>query len=266
MNNAAKYSDDGGHIRISAAREGAEVIIRVSDTGVGITREMLSKVFELFAQVESSIDRSHGGLGIGLTLVRALTEMHGGRVSADSEGPGKGSEFTVRLPLHTEEQAARTGPSVPLEEAATAKTSSCFVLLVDDNADTLQSMAQLLGLVWPQGHHGPRRPLGRPTAQETSARGDPSRPRASRYDGYEVAETLRQGGMTEAVLVAVSGYAAEKDRQRSPARRGSTTTSGSPSNSTHCWPSSNGPSEGRLNNLQSRRGRIDHACAGPFLR
>ena len=98
LNNAAKYTDDGGRIWLSAGMENDEVIIRVRDTGIGIAPEMQHRVFELFAQVDVSIHRSRGGLGLGLTLVRSLVEIQGGSVSASSEGPGMGSEFTVRLP------------------------------------------------------------------------------------------------------------------------------------------------------------------------
>ena len=99
LDNAAKYTDPDGQIWLTAAAEGKWATIRVRDTGVGIPREMLTRIFEMFTQVDRSLDRSQGGLGIGLMLVRSLVEMHGGQVSANSEGPGCGSEFVVRLPL-----------------------------------------------------------------------------------------------------------------------------------------------------------------------
>jgi signal transduction histidine kinase len=98
LNNAAKYTDPGSFIWLTVSREGAEALVRVRDNGVGIAPEMLSRIFDLFAQEEVSLSRSHGGLGIGLALVRTLVEMHDGRVTAQSAGPGRGSEFTVRLP------------------------------------------------------------------------------------------------------------------------------------------------------------------------
>jgi len=101
LNNAAKFTEDGGKIWLTAAAVSDEVIIRVRDTGVGIPPEMFASVFELFTQVEKSLDRAQGGLGIGLTLVRRLVEMHGGRVQVHSEGINRGSEFTVLLPLLT---------------------------------------------------------------------------------------------------------------------------------------------------------------------
>ncbi len=106
LNNAAKYTEEGGHIWLSVERDGGEAVVRVRDNGVGIPAEMLPSVFEPFTQVDRSLDRSQGGLGIGLTLVRRLMELHGGRAEARSDGPGKGSEFTVRLPA----LAAETAP------------------------------------------------------------------------------------------------------------------------------------------------------------
>ncbi len=107
LNNAAKYTEDGGQVRLAVAREGHQVTFRVRDTGVGIPHEMLARVFDLFAQSDQSLDRSQGGLGLGLTLVRSLVEQHGGTVEARSDGPGRGSEFIVRLPVMTAEARAR---------------------------------------------------------------------------------------------------------------------------------------------------------------
>ena len=99
LNNAAKYTDQGGRIWVTAERQGDQVLIRVKDTGIGIPPEMLPRIFDMFTQVDRSLERSEGGLGIGLTLVQRLVEMHGGTVEARSDGPGKGSEFVVRLPV-----------------------------------------------------------------------------------------------------------------------------------------------------------------------
>src|SRR5208337_1905155 len=105
LNNAAKYTEAGGHIRLAVQVEGELVALRVRDDGIGIAAEMLSSVFDLFTQVNHSLDRSNGGLGLGLTVVRSLVEMHGGSVQAVSEGLGKGSEFVVRLPIWKAEEA-----------------------------------------------------------------------------------------------------------------------------------------------------------------
>src|SRR5205823_6916071 len=130
LNNAAKYTPDGGRIGLTVRREKAEVVFRVSDNGAGIRREMLPRIFDLFTQADTSIDRAQGGLGIGLTLVRRLVEMHGGSVHAASEGPGRGSEFVVRLPAP--EEAA---PAAPAAEPGGGGATSHRILVVDDNAD-----------------------------------------------------------------------------------------------------------------------------------
>jgi len=215
LNNAGKYTDRGGRVWISAGAEGGEVVILVRDTGVGIAPEMLPRVFDLFAQVDASIDRAQGGLGIGLTLVRALVEMHGGQVSATSAGPGQGSEFTVRLPLCPDTAEAGAGATNTWTVVASSRERSHNILLVDDNADTLQSMAILLEL---RGHNVVTAHDG-PTAVEAAREhlpevvlldiGLPS------MSGYEVAETVRRAGMNDTLLIAISGYSQEKDREKS---------------------------------------------------
>src|SRR5206468_1971398 len=143
VNNAAKYTDRGGRISVTAAREGTEIVFRVRDTGVGIPKELLSSIFEPFTQIDRTLDRSRGGLGLGLTLVRRLVEMHGGRVLAQSEGPGLGSEFTVALPAASPARVAegevRDGARFP----PAAPLGLC-VLVVDDNRDVAESTAVLL--------------------------------------------------------------------------------------------------------------------------
>ena len=98
LNNAAKFQDEGGQISVTVAQEGSDAIVRIADRGIGIPAQTLPRVFDLFAQAEKPIDRAEGGLGIGLSLVKNLVELHGGTVAAESAGPGRGSEFTVRLP------------------------------------------------------------------------------------------------------------------------------------------------------------------------
>src|SRR5205085_7537969 len=120
LNNAARYTPEGGRIWLTAAREAGEAVVRVRDTGIGIPPEMLSRIFGLFSQVGRAEERAGGGLGIGLSLVKGLTEMHGGTVEARSAGPGQGSEFTVRLPLPTE--GAKEGvPAAPEGPPATER-------------------------------------------------------------------------------------------------------------------------------------------------
>ncbi len=216
LNNAAKYTEGRGHIGLSARREGGEVVIRVVDDGVGIPPDSLARMFELFAQADRSLARSEGGLGIGLTLVRSLAEMHGGSVVARSEGPGLGSEFVVRLP------AAEGGPPpaamAPGGPAGRPEADgrASRVLVVDDNVDTARGMARLLGLL---GHDVTVVHTG-PDALEAARRCAPEYVLLDiglpGMDGYEVASRLRlEDGTRGATIVAVSGYGQDDDRRRS---------------------------------------------------
>src|SRR4051812_24024573 len=147
LENAAKYTDPGGHVRVSARREGGEVVIGVEDTGIGIDPEKLTTVFEMFVQVERRLDRSQGGLGIGLSLVRSLVEMHGGTVTAHSEGPGTGTQFVVRLPAMTEDRGERHGPTKRPKKDGGHESSGRRILVVDDNQDAADSLARYLSRV-----------------------------------------------------------------------------------------------------------------------
>lgn len=212
LNNAAKYTDEGGQITLTVGREGHEAVVRVRDTGAGLPPEMLPRVFDLFTQAESTLDRAQGGLGIGLTLVRSLVEMHGGSVQALSAGPGQGSEFVVRLPALAGEPEARAGAG----PAAAAPVAPRRVLVVDDNADSAESLALLLRL---SGHQA--RTAYNGTSALAAARAfspqvvllDIGLPG---MDGYEVARRLRAGaGGEKMVLVAQTGYGQEDDHRRS---------------------------------------------------
>ena len=140
LTNAAKYTDQGGHIWLTVQQEGEEAVLRVRDTGVGIAPEFLPRIFDLFTQAEKSLDRSQGGLGIGLALVQRLVEMHGGTVAASS-ALGQGSEFVVRLPVVSPPEQK---PSLPPSEKVQPTGPSLRVLVVDDNVDTVTTLALLV--------------------------------------------------------------------------------------------------------------------------
>lgn len=211
INNAAKYTPDGGRIQLSAHTEGPEIVLRVTDSGVGIPGEMLTKIFDLFTQVGRSLDRSQGGLGIGLSLVRRLAEMHGGSVTAESAGPGQGSTFTVHLPL------AADAPDEPeiSSPAADSATESRRILVVDDHVDGAETLAMLLRLFGHEAqtvHNGPDALVAVSEFQPDLVFLDIGLPG---MNGYEVARTLRRIYETEGpMLVALTGWGSEDDRQR----------------------------------------------------
>src|SRR5439155_10009150 len=135
LNNSAKFTEKGGHIRLTAERENGQVAIRVRDTGIGIAPDVLPRIFDLFVQADPGVARAQGGLGIGLTLVQRLVQMHGGTVVASSEGPGKGSEFTVRLPVLAENQAAARQRREDAEVLPPSRALRRRILVVDDKVD-----------------------------------------------------------------------------------------------------------------------------------
>jgi signal transduction histidine kinase len=213
LNNAAKYTERAGHIWLTGELEGDQVVVRIRDTGIGISAEVLVHVFDLFVQADRSLERSKGGLGIGLTVARKLVEMHGGTVTAHSAGPGQGSEFVVRLPalLETPQQETKGG-----EEQPPPAVLSRRVLVVDDNVTAAEMLAMLVSL-W---GHEVRLAYDGPAALEVAADYRPELVLLDiglpRMNGYEVARQLRrQPGLDKTVLVAVTGYGQEKDRRRS---------------------------------------------------
>ncbi|WP_051675684.1 CHASE3 domain-containing protein [Polaromonas glacialis] len=220
LNNAAKYTDEGGHLWLSVVQEGdataggAVAVIKVRDNGMGIAAELLPHIFDLFTQAERAIDRSQGGMGIGLSLVRQLVELHAGSVKAYST-LGQGSEFVVRLPVG---QAAARLLSLPPAVARPARPAGrrCRVLAVDDSVDAVEFLARLLRL---SGHEVEVAYDGPGAVQAALA----MRPDVVLLDiglpgltGYEVARQLRQEpALKNTVLVALTGYGRESDRQRS---------------------------------------------------
>ena len=212
LNNAAKYTNHGGRITVTTRREGAEAVVSVQDNGIGIAPHLLSHVFDMFMQVDRSTRRAQGGLGIGLTLVRSLVAMHGGSVEAKSEGPGRGSEFIVRLPVLVAEMAAtrRSRPAEPLPARR--------IMIVDDSRDGGESLSVLL------------RVLGAEVCLVHSGKDaldalDPFRPDVilldigmPGMDGYEVARRIRANPDHRRVsLIALTGWGQDEDRQRSAA-------------------------------------------------
>jgi signal transduction histidine kinase len=211
LTNSAKYTDRGGEIHIETRKEPPDqAVITITDNGVGIPQELLPQIFQLFVQSDRSLDRSQGGLGIGLSVVQRLVDMHGGRVSACSAGPGKGSTFEIRLPLI---ESPREMPAEPSVKHITPKR----ILIVDDNEDAANSMVLLLNH---EGHtaesvYTAADALARTFAAESFDVilldiGLPG------MDGYEVARRLRAQGST-AQLIALTGYGQLEDRQRAEA-------------------------------------------------
>jgi CheY-like chemotaxis protein len=220
LNNAAKYTDEGGAIALLAEREGREVVIRVRDNGTGIAPELLPHIFDMFTQADQTLSRSRGGLGIGLTLVRSLVEMHHGRVTAHSRGPGLGSEFTVRLPVSVEvpagPPAAEPPAAEPPADAAISHLPRRRILVVDDNrsnANSLGVLLRALGQDVAMAYDGP-------AALELVRRRRPDLVLLDiglpGMDGYEVARRCRQDAdLRRIMLVAMTGYGKEEDRRRS---------------------------------------------------
>jgi CheY-like chemotaxis protein len=215
LTNAAKYTDEGGEITVRAAEEDDQVVFRVRDNGIGIRTELLPHVFGLFVQGDRTLDRGEGGLGLGLTLVRTLVTLHEGTVEAHSDGPGRGSEFVVRLPL-----ALAESTEAPVEVAAARITMEVpplvrRVMVVDDNvdaADTLAEVVRMWGHEVRMAHDGPSAlaivdsgfvpdvallDIGLPV-----------------MDGYELAARLRAVVDGPLRLVAVTGYGQDSDRKR----------------------------------------------------
>jgi PAS domain S-box-containing protein len=214
LNNATKYTDPGGRIWVDIDVTGTEVKVRVQDSGIGIEPKMLPLIFNLFVQAERRLDRSVGGLGIGLTLVKQLVELHGGSVDAFSPGPGKGSEFVVRLPVIPNELQPGQHPSGT--GARPAASANVRVLIVDDNvdsADCLAMVVQLQGYACQVAYEGP-------TALALASKFKPHLALLDiglpGMDGYEVARELRKRPETKGViLIAMTGWGQEEDRRKS---------------------------------------------------
>jgi CheY-like chemotaxis protein/nitrogen-specific signal transduction histidine kinase len=212
LNNAAKYTDRGGQITLTVEQQDGSAVVSVRDTGVGIPAHMLPRVFEMFTQVDRSLERSQGGLGIGLSLVKGLAEMHGGTVEAHSDGHGMGSEFVVRLPV----VLSLTGRARDEAGEGTAATSRRRILVVDDNRDAAISLAMLLRLMGNEAqtaHDGLEALEAAAALKPDVILLDLGMPK---MNGYEVARRIRQQPWGKyVVLVAVTGWGQQEDRLRS---------------------------------------------------
>jgi len=212
LNNSCKYTPPGGRIWIHAERQGGEAIVTVSDNGTGIPPDKIDSIFDMFTQVDRSLERSQGGLGIGLTLVKRLVEMHGGSVAAKSAGQGQGSEFVVRLPILAERSEAVQPPAA----AAQPPLSSRRILIADDNKDAAESLSMLLQIT---GHETFMAHDG----VEAIAAAEKHRPDVilldigmPRLNGLDVCHRIRKepwgSGIT---IIALTGWGQEEDRRQS---------------------------------------------------
>ena len=212
LNNSCKYSEPEARISITAERQGSDVVVSVKDTGVGIPADMLPRIFEMFTQVDRSLERAQGGLGIGLTLVERLVEAHGGSVDVKSEGPGQGSEFIVRLPVLIETPKPTRVPTAGEQKTASPRR----ILIVDDNRDAATTLGMLLRLSGNETHEA----YDGVAAVEAA---DKIRPDVVLLDiglpklnGYEVARKLREQPWGRSIaIVALTGWGQDEDREKS---------------------------------------------------
>jgi CheY-like chemotaxis protein len=217
LTNAAKYTPPSGRVTIATEREGADVVLRVQDTGIGIAPDVLPRIFDLFVQGGQSLDRAQGGLGLGLTIVKSLVERHGGSVSVHSEGPNLGSEFVVTLPLALEASRQVDVPIAGRSARARFRVAP-RILIVDDNHDAAEMLAEVLrarGYETRIAHDGPEALRVATAFKPEAAFLDIGLPV---MDGYELASRLRElPGLSTVRLIAVTGYGQESDRRRTEA-------------------------------------------------
>jgi signal transduction histidine kinase len=212
LNNAAKYTERGGHIRLDVERQGSDVVVAVRDSGIGIPADVLPRLFEMFTQADRRLERAQGGLGIGLSLVRGLVEMHGGRVEAHSDGPGKGSEFAVRLPVVVAPQRGARQQGGPGD--GEQRDCRYRILVVDDNRDSAVSLGIMLRIMGHEtftAHDGLQ-------AVEAAARHRPDVILLDiglpRLNGYDACRRIREQPWGKSpVLIALTGWGQEDDRR-----------------------------------------------------
>ena len=212
LDNACKYTDPGGRVRLAVERDGQQVVVTVEDNGLGVSAEMLPSIFDMFTRADHSLEREQGGLGLGLTLVKRMVELHGGTVSAYSAGKGKGSRFTVRLPALSADCAVIVHDPAPV----TAPSGPYRILVVDDNRDASETLATLLRLI---GHET----MTAFDGKEAIAAAAQFRPDVvlldiglPRTNGYDVARHLRtQSWGRSTKLIALTGWGQDEDRRKS---------------------------------------------------
>lgn len=214
LTNAAKYTEQGGRISVTATREGSDAVVRVRDSGIGIPAAMLPRIFEMFMQVQPSAERAQGGLGVGLALVQRLIELHGGTVDAQSDGPGRGAEFVIRLPA--EMQSKQPAASDDIARTADPLAQSMRILVVDDNHDSADSLGTLLRLLGNEirvAHDGVEAVRAAGEFRPDVVLLDIGLPRVN---GFEAARAIRaQPWGADILLVATTGWGQESDRQNS---------------------------------------------------
>lgn len=213
LTNACKYTESGGQIALTAERQGSDVVVTVKDNGMGIPPDMLSQVFDLFTQVDRTLERSDGGLGIGLSLVKRLVEMHAGSVTAHSEGQGRGSEFVVRLPLLIEKPEVMKAVESPDEPVMSIVRR---ILVVDDNRDAASSLAMLLKMMGNDTHmaHDGAEAVKQAVEYKPDVMlldiGLP------KMNGYEACRAIREQPWGKQItIVALTGWGQEEDRRKS---------------------------------------------------
>jgi PAS domain S-box-containing protein len=215
LNNAAKYSEPGGHIRLSAARDGSDVVVSVKDSGIGIPAAQLTRIFEVFVQVDTSWRRVQGGLGVGLSLVKEFVGLHGGRVEAHSGGPGKGSEFVVRLPAATVAEPLKASAEPPKAAPEKSRGPQRRILVVDDNRDAAESLTMMLRIIGHEvrtAHDGAAAVVAAAEFRPELVLMDLGMPI---LDGYEAARRIRAQPLEDRTfLVALTGWGADDDHRR----------------------------------------------------
>jgi len=215
LTNAAKYTERGGRIELAAARVGDAAVVTVRDNGMGIAPDLLPTLFDRFVQSQRTIDRSDGGLGLGLSIVRSLVELHDGSVAVRSEGIGRGSEFEVRLPAC---EAAPEASNVATHASASETPESRRILIVDDNSDAAEMLADALAVMG----HQTRVAFDGPSGLDAAAGFEPDIAFLDiglpAMDGYELARRMRSElAFPQLRLVALTGYGQDSDRERSAA-------------------------------------------------